>query len=204
MRNPPRLSAVFSLSLAAALLAATGCGPTLSGGDVAAPEPPGGYSTLGNGDVFELSVYGEPDLSGMHRVSAEGVIVVPYLGEVRVEGLTPGEVAERIKEGLKGSYLVDPQVSIFVKEYNSKRIYVFGSVKKPGTLRYEDHMSIVQAITSAGGFTAIAAENDVTVTRVVDGVESRISIRVKDIVNGKAKNFELRPGDIVFVRESPL
>ena len=98
--------------------------------------------------------------------------------------------------------LRNPQVSIFVKEYNSKKVFVFGEVQKPGTFVFEDTMNIVQAVTLAGGFAAHAAKNSVSVTRLVDGEEQRIKVAVDDIGTGRAANFPLRPGDIVFVPES--
>ncbi|HEV8322573.1 MAG TPA: polysaccharide biosynthesis/export family protein [Myxococcota bacterium] len=194
-------TAAAALALA---LASGGCRRPLSAGDVAPPADPGSFSSLGPGDVFEIHVTDEPELSGTFRVSAEGTIVFPFLGELRVEGKNPAEIAGMLRDGLKGPYLVNPYVTVLVKEYNSKRIYVFGSVARPGTLRYEDHMSIVQAITTAGGFLPSAGENKVSVTRVVGGEEVRIYIRVKDIIEAKAKTFELRPGDIVYVPESFL
>jgi polysaccharide export outer membrane protein len=187
-----------------ALALAAGCRHPGSAGTVGPPADPGSFSSLGPGDVFEIHVTDEPELSGTFRVASEGTIVFPFLGELKVEGLSPAEVAALVREGLRGAYLVDPNVTVLVKEYNSKRIFVFGSVARPGTLRYEDHMSIVQAITTAGGFLPAASENDVSIIRVIKGEEVRITIRVKDIINGRAKNFELRPGDIVSVPEGFL
>ena len=85
---------------------------------------------------------------------------------------------------------------------NSKKIFVFGEVQKPGTFPYEDGMSIIQAVTLAGGFTKTAAKNNSNVTRIVDGQEQKIRVPVEDIGVGKEPNFQLQPGDIVFVPES--
>ena len=95
-----------------------------------------------------------------------------------------------------------PQVSVVVKEYNSKKVFVFGEVQKPGTFVYQDGMSVVQAVTVAGGFTRTAAQNGTSVTRRVNGQEVRMKVNVQDIALGKAPNFTLEPGDIVFVPES--
>jgi polysaccharide export outer membrane protein len=89
-----------------------------------------------------------------------------------------------------------------VKEYNSKKVFVFGEVQKPGTFTFEDGMSIVQAVTLAGGFTKTAAQNSTSVTRRVQGQEVKVRVNVQDIALGKAPNFTLEPGDIVFVPES--
>ena len=75
-------------------------------------------------------------------------------------------------------------------------------MQKPGTFPYEEDMSIIQAITMAGGFTKVASKNDIGVTRQVDGKETKIRVPVADIGSGREKNFKLQPGDIVFVPES--
>jgi polysaccharide export outer membrane protein len=91
---------------------------------------------------------------------------------------------------------------VLIREYNSKKIFVFGEVQKPGTFPYEENMSIVQAITLAGGFTKIASKNGTQVTRIVEGREQKVRVPVEDIGVGRERNFSLKPGDIVFVPES--
>jgi polysaccharide export outer membrane protein len=91
---------------------------------------------------------------------------------------------------------------VLVKEYNSKKIFVFGEVQKPGTFPYQDGMSVVQAVTLAGGFTKTASQNSTSVTRHVGGTETKIKVSVQDIALGKAANLTLEPGDIVYVPES--
>ncbi len=159
-------------------------------------------TTLGPGDVFDVRVYGEKDLSSTFRVASDGSIDYPLLRTINVSGKTPTEVANLIEQGLKeGGFLNRPEVSIFVKEYNSKKISVFGQVKKPGTFPYEEGMSVVEAITVAGGFTSMARENDTTVIRVVEGIKKRYRVPVEMIGQGKAANFTLMTGDIIFVPE---
>ena len=159
-------------------------------------------STLGPGDVFEVRVYQEPDLSGIYQVGPEGDITFPLCQRVSVNGLTPNDAAERIRACLKNGFLRDPQLALVVREYNSKKVFVFGEVQKPGTFPYEDSMSVVQAVTLAGGFTRNAAQNSTSVTRRVDGQETKVKVPVQDIALGRAPNFRLQPGDIVYVPES--
>ncbi|HVQ24116.1 MAG TPA: SLBB domain-containing protein, partial [Planctomycetota bacterium] len=83
----------------------------------------------------------------------------------------------------------------------SKKVYIIGQVSKPGTLTYTPSMSVVEAITLAGGFTALAAKNDTTVTRLERGEKTTTKIPVADISEGKAKNVYVRPGDIISVPE---
>jgi polysaccharide export outer membrane protein len=168
----------------------------------AAPMPELGATALGPGDVFEVRVYGEPELSGVYRVGPKGEIAFPLCRKVRVGGLTASEAAEKIHACLADGFIRDAQVTVIVKEYNSKKVFVFGEVQKPGTFVYEDGMTIVQAVTLAGGFTKGASQNGTSVTRLVDGAEVRVKVPVQDIALGKATNFLLRPGDIVFVPES--
>ncbi|HZN93520.1 MAG TPA: SLBB domain-containing protein, partial [Myxococcales bacterium] len=99
-------------------------------------------------------------------------------------------------------YLKHPAVSVLLREYNSKKVFVFGEVQRPGTFPFDSDMSIIQAVTLAGGFTRSAAKNSISVTRIIDGQERKIRVPVEDIGTGKERNFQLQPGDIVFVPES--
>jgi polysaccharide export outer membrane protein len=159
-------------------------------------------AALGPGDVVEVRVYQEKDLTGDYRVDADGQFDFPLIGAVKAEGLTAGELAQQIETLLKEKYLRDPQVSVFVKEFNSKKVFVLGQVKKPGTFKFEDRMTIVQLVTLAGGFTNLAARDRTVLTRVVEGEERKFMVPVESIGTGTAQNVLLQPGDIVFVPES--
>lgn len=194
------------------LLSLTGClSPRTSHRDAPLPGPEDAASaerasaqadSLGSGDVVEVRVFQEPDLSGVFRVEQDGQVDFPLCGKVSLGGLSPGGAADALRTCLGQGYLRHPQVSVLVKEYNSKKIFVFGEVAKPGTFPFEQHMSIIQAITLAGGFSKTAAENATHVTRLVDGREQRLRVPVKDIAIGQAPNFRLQPGDIVFIPQS--
>ena len=203
------MTRLFACSL---LLCLPGCrlfrgandGPALEASSPAAQQKtaPPAATTLGSGDVFEVRVFGEPDLSGAWRVGPDGVIDFPLCGRVQVGGMPAGGAAEAITRCLKPRYLRSPQVSVFVKEFNSKKVTVFGEVQKPGTFAFEDGLSVVQAVSMAGGFTRVAARNSCTVTRLIDGAEKRIKVPVEDVGAGRAPNFLLLPGDVVYVPES--
>jgi polysaccharide export outer membrane protein len=160
--------------------------------------------TLGPGDLFEVRVFGEEKLSGLHRVSGEGTIHFPLVGEVKVDGLSPSEVSLRLQGQLMNGYIKSPFVTVMVKEYQSKKVYVLGQVVKPGTFPFEGQMNVVQAVTMAGGFTPSAKKNSVIVTRVDNGVERSVRVPVERISEGVSPNFLLQPGDIVFVPESVM
>jgi len=157
---------------------------------------------LGAGDIFEVRVFQEPDLSGIFQVGPQGDIVFPLCRKVTVGGLTANATAEALRTCLADGFLRNPQVSVLVKEYNSKKVFVFGEVQKPGTFLFEDGMSVVQAITLAGGFTKGASQNSTSLTRHVGGEEVKVKVNVQDIALGKAPNVLLEPGDIVYVPES--
>ena len=200
--SPHFVRATTLLISTALLLAAAATGCSHPGGHTATPD----YNTvedttLGPGDVFKVQVYGEKELSGKYRVSAEGKIDFPLVGSLKVVGMTPPKVAVALRERLAKGFLKDPHVSVFVDTYQSKKISVFGAVRRPGTFKYVNNMSIVEAITRAGGFTPLASKNDVTVTRVIKGKKMRIKVAVATIGDGRAPNFLLRPGDVVFVLE---
>jgi polysaccharide export outer membrane protein len=159
-------------------------------------------STLGPNDIFEVRVYQEPELSGLYQVGPQGDIMFPLCKQVAVSGLTANGTAEKLRACLLQGYLRNPQVSVLVKEFNSRKVFVFGEVQKPGTFAFEDGMSVVQALTLAGGFTKQAAQNSTSVTRHVNGQEVKLKVYVQDIALGKAANVKLEPGDIVYVPES--
>jgi polysaccharide export outer membrane protein len=185
------------------VLAATACGHARTGlAPAPIPDSPSIASTLGAGDVFEVRVFQEPELSGVYQVGPQGDVIYPLCQRVVVAGLTANGAAEKLRDCLSKGFMRDPQVSVLVKEYNSKKVFVFGEVQKPGTFSYEDGMSIVQAVTIAGGFTKSAAQNSTSVTRRVNGTEAKIKVNVQDIALGKAPNFTLEPGDIVYIPES--
>ncbi len=208
LNEPSRVSPLFlyqSKFVLLGLVVLLSCGGMNQNGtaDIDPPSSePAPNTTLGPGDVFDVRVYGEKELSSSYRVGSDGTIDFPLVGTVNVVGLTPANVASLLEEALvERQYLKSPQVSIFVKEYNSKKISVFGQVNKPGTFPYQDGMSVVEAISIAGGFNSMAKKNDTFVIRVLEGKKTRFQVPVVSIGQGQVANFVLRPGDILFVPE---
>jgi polysaccharide export outer membrane protein len=185
--------------LALLLACAAGCGGHAR--DALEVPPPVGDTSLGVGDTFEVRVFGEPDLTGTYRVGPEGTITFPLAGVIKIEGLETQAAAKKIAERLADGILRNPQVTLLVKEQTSKKVVVMGQVSKPGTYAYTPSMTILEAITSAGGFTQISAKNDTSITRVDKGNKTTTKIPVGDISEGKAKNIYVRPGDIISVPE---
>lgn len=156
-------------------------------------------TTLGPGDVFEVRVFRQEDMSTTYNVASDGTITFPLIGAVQVAGKKPTEVEDTLRNKLADGYLKNPQVSVFVKEYKSKKVTVFGEVKKPGTLAFAESMTVIQAIAQAGGFTNMARTNAVRVTRKIQDEKTEYTVPVKSIGTGSAKTFYMRPGDVVFV-----
>ncbi len=157
--------------------------------------------TLGIDDVFEVKVIGEADLATSYRIGTDGTIDFPYVGRLEVAGLRPGEVQQLLTKKLRDGYLVSPQVTLMVKEWNSRRISVLGQVNKPGKVDYFPRMTIVDAIAAAGGFTPVAAQNSVRLRRDVKGRTEGGTLRVGDISEGRAPNVVLLPRDVLYVEE---
>ncbi len=168
------------------------------------PPPPGDENTsVGVGDRIAVHLYGEEELAEKSfSVARDGTINYPFIGGVDVEGLEPNRIAERLATRLKEAGVFrDPQVSVRVEEYNSKKISVVGAVTKPSTLPMSAGMTLVQAISVAGGVTSIAAQNQTVISRKVQGKVRRFSVPLEDISKGRAADVPLHPGDLIFVPE---
>ncbi len=152
-------------------------------------------------NVLEITVYGEEDLSKTVQLSASGEISCPLLGRVKVAGMSPAEIEEKLTK-LYQEYLVKPDVSVLVKEYSN--FYVYGQVVKPGAYKLEGNVTILEAITLAGGFTSIANPDGVKVIRVEEGREQLLKVKISDITKkgDKSKDVILKPNDVVIVPES--
>ena len=158
-------------------------------------------SFIGAGDKINIQVYNEKELSGVYQVSPEGYIIFPFIGEIKVDGLNIFSLAMKISSKLKEGYLKEPNVTVSVEEFVSKRVFVLGQVKKAGSFPIRRQMSVIEAISLAGGFTNFADLSNVVVTRKSNGREKRFVIDIKSIVNGAKENFYLDAGDLVFVGE---
>ncbi len=168
------------------------------------PPPAQDDSSVGPGDVFNVAIIGDDEVDGQYRISADGTIYFPYLGRVEVAGLPPSEIAEVLATRLvdEGFYR-DPQVRVFLEE-SSRRISVMGEVQNPGTYPVSSGMTVVEAISVAGGFTSIARQGNVRVTRREDGESQTFRVPVDDITNGDEPDFPVQAGDIVFVEQRPF
>ena len=166
------------------------------------PPPATDDTTLGPGDAFVVRVYGEEELSGNHQVAPDGTIDFPLLGAVQVNGLEPPAVARELQRLLREREMLrDPHVSVYVEQYASKRISVVGAVADPGTFPLEPGMTVVQAISMAGGFSSLADRDGTVVTRRLNGELVRYRVPAAKVSRGQAQDIEVAAGDIIFVPE---
>jgi polysaccharide export outer membrane protein len=147
--------------------------------------------SLSAGDEVSITVFGEPDLSLSAKIDENGLLNYPLLGALEAGGLTVSDLEKSITGKLKGKYLVDPDVRVSVAEY--RQVYVNGEVGSPGGFSYQPGMTLDKAIALAGGYTELASRQRAVLTRVINGVAQRFSMRPTDAV---------LPGDIITIEES--
>ncbi len=161
---------------------------------------------IGAGDLLNITVYDQPDLASQVRVSGEGNIAIPLAGEVKVAGLTVRGAEKRLTSLLADGYLKNPQVSVLVAEYRSRKVTVLGEVKNPGLYELTGDVSLIEMLSKAGGLTEKAGDT-LIITRKAPAAEGHgtgISVNIKKLMeNGDAaSNLFLRDGDSIFVTTS--
>lgn len=152
--------------------------------------PNAGYR-LGPNDVIKVQVFGEDELTTETRVSGDGKIGVPLLGVLEIKGLTVKETEELITKRLSEGFFKNPRVSIYITKY--RNFFVAGEVKSPGGYPYEEGLTVLKAVTLAGGFSDKAAKGRVKIKRLKGSEEETIPVKLEDTV---------LPDDIIVVPES--
>ena len=155
---------------------------------------------IGPQDILRIDVWKEPDISRVSPVRPDGRISLPLLNDVQAAGLTPTQLASVLTEGLK-KYITNPQVTVSVSEINSRRVYVTGEVLKPGAFSLLPNMTVLQALSSSGGFSQFAKIKSIYVLRNEDGKQIKHPFNYKDVVSGKKPelNIQLQPGDVIVI-----
>ncbi|KEQ18503.1 polysaccharide biosynthesis/export family protein [Endozoicomonas numazuensis] len=148
---------------------------------------------LSVGDRISVTVFGEEEMSLKEtRLSDAGTISMPFIGEIKVRGLSVGRLQTFIEDKLRGDYLIEPVVTVRILEY--RKFFVRGQVKKPGAFAFEPGLTLGKAVALAGGFTERAAKKTVTVIREnVQGEQNTLAFKL---------NERLQPGDIINIQES--
>lgn len=157
---------------------------------------------IGIGDLLEIEVYDEPDLTREARVLTDGKISLPLLGQVTAAGRTVQDLQDNVRDLLAAKYLVSPQVSVFVKEFSS--IFVFGEVKNPGSFPLTGKMTVFEAITLAGGFTEVANPSKVKVIRTEGDQQISFEVNISDLTKkgDRKDDRDLHANDRVIVPRS--
>jgi len=160
---------------------------------------------IGSQDLLELQVFGVPDLNRTVRVNSRGFISLPLIGMVQASGLTSEQLEASLADKLAESYLQNPQVSIFIKEYTSQRVTVEGAVKKPGVYPIKGKTTLLQALAVAEGLTSVADPNGIKIFRtdLQTGNRTTLVFDLEKIRIGEQKDPGVRDDDIVQVAESP-
>lgn len=160
---------------------------------------------LQSGDLVEIKVFMEDNMDRVLRISSDGMVTFPLVGNVKIGGYSVSEAEQQLSEKLK-YYIKNPQVSMLIKEYANKMVYVLGQVQKPSEISIppEKSMTVLEAITSVGGFTDIANTSKVKVLRMENGKQKSLDVDVNAITKqgNKSLDIELMPGDVIFVPQS--
>jgi polysaccharide biosynthesis/export protein len=155
---------------------------------------------IGAQDVLDVSVWKEPEVSRVVPVRPDGKISLPLLNDVQAAGLTPSQLAAQITESLK-KYVTSPQVTVIITTINSQRIYILGEVIRPGAFPMLPGMTVMQALSSAGGFTPFAKMKNIYVLRGEAGKKVKYPFNYKQAINGKNSDQDilLKAGDTIVV-----
>lgn len=157
---------------------------------------------IGPEDLLEISVFGLPEMNKTVRVSAEGVIVLPLLRSIKVEGLTQKELEEKIGALLAEKYIQNPQVTIFIKEHKSRKVAVLGAVVKPGFYELIGKRTILDIIALAGGITEKAGKKLLLIRKSSSlNPDKTFSINLDKLFSqgNPELNIILREGDVINV-----
>lgn len=177
--------------------------PPASARDFTSMSEPGHVAyRVGPLDVLEISVFRVPDLSKTVQVADTGTINLPLIGEVPASGRTSQEIEQDVTARLGADYLQKPQVTVFIKEYNARRVTVDGSVKKPGVYPLRGRTTLLQVITMAEGVDYNRSSSDVVVFRQVEGKRTAARFDLDAIRDGSAKDPLMEPGDVVIVDDN--
>jgi polysaccharide export outer membrane protein len=212
---------IFSVLLAAAALSTPGFSQSQNPQDSSASQPtqtatarpaaerPEGVNPpvkvgkdyiIGADDVLDVNVWKEQELTRTLQVRPDGKISMPLLGDVQAAGMTPGQLAQNVSERLK-KFLTAPQVTVILTQINSQRVYVIGEVTRPGAYPVLPGMTVLQAISSAGGLTQFANSKKIFVMRNENHIQTKYPFSYKEVLDGRKaeENLAVKAGDTIVV-----
>ena len=168
---------------------------------VAAPCAIAGEYKIGAGDVIEIGVWKNADLTKQLAVLPDGTVRFPLIGQIEVQGKSAAELEKEITGKLK-KFVPDPVLSISVLQVNSMMIYVIGKVNHPGRFDIRNNIDVLQALAVAGGLNPFAKEKEIAVFRKHDGKTKIFKFNYKEVSEGinLVQNIMLKRGDVIVVR----
>ena len=156
---------------------------------------------IGAEDVLAINVWKEPELSRTVPVRPDGMISLPLVNDVKAAGLTPMQLSVSITEKLR-KFMTEPQVTVIVQTINSRKIHLVGEVNRAGTFPMLPDMTVLQALSGAGGFTQYANTKKIYVLRQTEnGQQVKMPFNYKEVIQGKKpeQNIVLKSGDTIVV-----
>lgn len=155
---------------------------------------------IGPTDILNIYVWKEPDLTQDVTVLPDGKITFPLIGEIQAEGQTVTELKKAITEKLQG-YVTAPEVTVVVRQINSRRIYTLGKLNSPGPYSLAPGMTVLQSLSTAGGFAEWADDKNILVIRREGVEEIQYRFNYKEFISGKnlKQNIPLKPNDTIVV-----
>jgi polysaccharide export outer membrane protein len=161
---------------------------------------------VGEGDVLRIVVYDHDDLTTTARVSGEGVITFPLIGQVEVKGLTLSQIADKITSLLADGYVVNPQVNIFIQEFRSKKAFIMGEVQKPGLYVLPGQTTFMSLLSEAGGLTKDAGDKAIIKRKAnpSDKNESVITVNLRRLIEkgDTSQDVPIMDGDSVYITKA--
>lgn len=161
---------------------------------------------IGSDDVLKVTVYNHPDLTATDRVSGEGVLMLPLIGEVKLAGLSVEQAAKKISQLLSNGFIKDPKVSVFVVEFRSRKVMIMGQVFRPGIFTLSGNTTFLELLTLAGGLTKEAGDKATIKRKMPDGREKEglIMIDLKRLIEqGDASlDVTLLDNDSIYISRS--
>jgi len=155
---------------------------------------------IGAKDVLEITIVELPEMNQTVRVSEDGSVTLPLVGKVMIDGLTKEEVEKKLAALLlEQNYVRNARVTVFIKEYQSKRVALIGAVNKPGMYELVGRMTLLQLISQAAGLTEQASSEIFVLREGKDDTQTRIVINLNELINegNQALNIPLQAGDII-------
>jgi len=162
---------------------------------------------VGEGDVLKISVYNHPDLTTIARIEADGAILFPLVGQVKVAGLTISGVSSKVGELLADGYVVSPQVTIFIEEFRSQKATIIGQVNKPGLYELKGHATFLEILSRAGDLSKDAGDKAIVKRKTnINNDEKIIVIDIQKLIEmgDITQNIPIIDGDNIYITKAGL